>query len=282
MANQEQHTKTKEQASTYLYFSSLYFVTVGVLYLWGYWSTFNINILEYLSLADVLKSTAYPIVSALTATVIGGALGHLLGKNIASIVPAGGARNTRLGLFLRKFALEIAPLLWIVYGLSTAALLWFGPVGKWFVLPILFAVPVLYLAVQRGFLASLIQHDLSRTNVIFLLLVLPTLAYGHGRIKATAVLEGKEFKYVVSQIEGISVSDDMPPNQRLRLLGHAGDFLFLLHPAKEMLVISRFDSAAPLQLKEFKVSSQTSAGSSPAVDRDAPKAGRQPAPRPTP
>ncbi len=66
-----QRATTKEKVSTYLYFSSLYFVTVGVLYLWGYWTTFEVNILEYLSLADIVKSTAYPIASTFIFFVIG-------------------------------------------------------------------------------------------------------------------------------------------------------------------------------------------------------------------
>jgi len=45
------------------YWSTAYVVVVAVLYLWGYWSPFNINVLEYLSLADVVKAAAYPLAS---------------------------------------------------------------------------------------------------------------------------------------------------------------------------------------------------------------------------
>ena len=65
MPEQDISAVTKERVASYVYFGSLYFVSVGALYLWGYWSAFNINILAYLSLADVLKLTAYPIALAL-------------------------------------------------------------------------------------------------------------------------------------------------------------------------------------------------------------------------
>jgi hypothetical protein len=71
MATEIQAQPAKERVATYLYFSSVYAVTVGVLYLWGYWSTFGVNILEYLSLADIVKTAAYPVASVFAIMGLG-------------------------------------------------------------------------------------------------------------------------------------------------------------------------------------------------------------------
>ena len=66
---------SKGRIASYLYFSSLYFIATGVLYLWGYWTPFNVNILEYMSLSDVLKTTAYSIALTAGITMVGTLLG---------------------------------------------------------------------------------------------------------------------------------------------------------------------------------------------------------------
>ena len=53
------------------YCSSAYFFSVAALYLWGYWSPFKINILEYVSLSDVIKIAAFPIASVFILVAIG-------------------------------------------------------------------------------------------------------------------------------------------------------------------------------------------------------------------
>ncbi len=243
----KQPITVKEPLSTYLYFSSLYFVAVAVLYLWGYWTTFNINILEYLSLADIIKSTAYPIATSFIFIVIGVAIGA--GQSITkTALPPGEGRNTKLGRFLHKYS----SLLSAIYASGTLWLYALGPVEKWQVLPVLFAIPIFIAAKKRRFLTSLIPDDNSHTIIIFLLALLPAYAYGQGRLQASEILDGKKYKYVVSQIDGASLCSHMSPNQQLRFLGHAGDFIFLLHPSKQVVVITRFDANKTLQLKDFK------------------------------
>lgn len=235
----------QERTSTYLYFSSLYFVTVGVLYLWGYWSTFNVNILEYLSLADIIKSTAYPIASAFVFMVLGAAIGEVLADD-SSLAPGAG-RNTPTGKFLLRFY----PWLVVIYAIVTIALLVLGPVDKWLALPVLFAMPA-YLYFRRlGLFNNVLRHDSARSLAIFLMATLPTFGYGHGRIRAQEIVDGVKFEYAISPIENVSVVNDASPGQRPRFLGHAGDFIFFLEPMQGTLVISKFEGTKSLVLKHF-------------------------------
>ena len=53
-----------ENTKKYIWLAAPYFITVGLLYLWAYWSSFGINILEYAALSDVAKVAIIPVGSA--------------------------------------------------------------------------------------------------------------------------------------------------------------------------------------------------------------------------
>ena len=245
-----QQLPIKERVSTYLYLSSLYFVTVGILYLWGYWRTFNLNILEYLSLADILKSTAYPIASAFIFFIIGVMLGIYLPQR--GLQPGDG-KNTRIGKFLKRWS----PFLTAAYVVGIYILLFiFDSPQKWNYLPMLISIPVALLVNNNGLFESQIPPSNYRLAIILLIVALPTYSYGYGALNAAKIVDGKDYKYVVSQVDGINISDDADPSQRLRFLGQAGDFLFLLHPVKNTLIVMKYEQSKILQLKSIKVTNK--------------------------
>lgn len=242
MPDTQQQLPIKERVSTYLYLSSLYFVTVGTLYLWGYWNTFNVNILEYLSLADILKSTAYPIASAFMFFLIGMLIGSQPPRRR---LQHGDGQNTRIGKLLKR----LRPYLIAVYFAGLYILLFhFNSPQKWNYLPILIALPLSLFVNNNGLFESQIPPGNYRITIIMLIVALPTFSYGYGVLNSAKIVDGKEYKYVVSQVDGVNMSDDADPSQRLRFLGQAGDFLFLLHPVKNTLVVMKYEQAKVLQL----------------------------------
>jgi hypothetical protein len=246
MTDTLQKSTQKERVSTYVYFCSLYFVTVGALYLWGYWSTFNINILEYLSLADIIKTTVYPIASAFAFFVIGAALP--LGTSIDSMLPQGGGSSTPEGKLFHR----LLPYILFIYAIGIFALFYFGPIEKWLILPFLISTPASAYAMKRGVFQNVLQRDLSRLVAITILTTLPTFAYGHGRLLAQRIVDGIAFEYALSPIENVSVAAETSAAQRPRFLGHAGDFIFFLEPIKGTIVIAKFEAAKGLVLKRFE------------------------------
>jgi hypothetical protein len=250
MAGEPNESSIGKPSGNQLYFLSLYFITVGVLYLWGYWSTFNVNILEYVGLADVIRLTAYPVTSAFVFMAIGAMLGEVFFGQDA--VPAGGGRATRIGGLLRK----CRPLLIVLYLAVTVAFTLGNIPNKWSVLPVLFAIPFYLFAKQRSFLAALIPRDSARSVVVFLFAVLPTFSYGQGRLQADAIVNGNKFEYLLSPIDQIAIAADASPVERIRYLGHAGDLLFFLNPARSVLIITKFQDGKALLLKHFDRSSE--------------------------
>ncbi len=272
-------SRPKERVATYLYFSSLYFITLGTLYLWGYWSTFNVNILEYLSLADVVKATAYPIASAAIFLLLGVASGAVLATADPRLFPTGGGRDSNVGKFLFKYSRLAAPL----YVSGLVLVIQFGPDVKWQALPLLIALPAYAFAIVKGFLIDVIPHTVVRLVVLLLIPLLPPLAFGHGKVQSGAIAKGSKYEFVASTIEGVNIAHDAKPAQRLRYLGHAGDFLFFIDPRSKAVVITRFDSTKSLVLVPFPSAATDAAPAAPASSAAASAASSSPvasAPKP--
>lgn len=245
MTDESLPDQLKKHSNIYIYFLSLYFVAVGSLYLWGYWSPFGVNILEYLSLADIVKSTAYPIASVFISLSIGVVLAEI--SSVKEKFPSGGGRNTSEGRFLLKHK----GLLGILYIAGTLALLVFGPIDKWLLLPILVGAPIALYARERNFLVYQIRAEAPRNVCLFLLATLPLFAFGLGKMGANTIMEGKDFYYV---LDNDSITPDSEPSQKIRFIGHAGDFIFLWEPRKSTLSISKFEAGKTLRLGRFEQS----------------------------
>jgi len=252
----------KERVSTYVYFCSLYFVTIGVLYLWGYWFPFNINILEYLDLADVIKSTAYPIATALLLTAIGAAIGD--GLVDRSPTANGNGLEARFWRQLRKYASVVV----FTYFAGTVALLAFAPVWKWHALPVLLALPLFVYAKHQGMLATVIPDDSPRSIVLYVIAILPFLAFGRGTLTADKVISGTEFAYATSEIPGYLAGPVSDPASLPRVVGHAGDRIFLFDPRTASLIIFTPEAGKSIVVKSYKApATKSPSGPNPSLKR---------------
>jgi len=247
MSNQTENVPSKERVSPYIYFGSVYFFVVGVLYLWGYWPTFGINALEYMNLTDTLKLAAYPVVSSFLFVAIGVVVAEVIGINRA--LAPGAGRETPVGRLLNR----LAPFIAIVYALLTLALLAYGPATKWLVLPALFAAPIYLIAQRRRILASVLPNEAARTLVLLLLTMLATYAYGYGKLDAAAVLDGTDYRYLAGgTVEGLTIPDPAKPGNRVKYLGQINDYVFFLLPDNATSVVVRFDKTHALQLRRYR------------------------------
>ena len=61
--------------SKIIYFATPYAAIASLLYLFGYWSTFELNILEYVSMSDILRLSIYPMATSLIVAIIGFTVG---------------------------------------------------------------------------------------------------------------------------------------------------------------------------------------------------------------
>ncbi len=94
------------KATTLLPILSAYFIAVGALYLWGFWGSFGVNVMEYLGLTDVVKVAAWPVGSAFIFLLLGIVAGET--SPISRRLPEGGGQHTPIGRWLNKYSRVLA------------------------------------------------------------------------------------------------------------------------------------------------------------------------------
>jgi len=236
---------TEQPSKNYIYPTSLYFISVSVLYLWGYWSPFDINILEYLSLTDIIKITAYPIASAFLFMALGIILSGLIGPPIKP----GSRRETSIGKFFNQ-NLKIITLAYLALTLSLLLIL---PIKySTSIVPGLLGIPLAIYADSLDPLARIIPAQRLRGVCNYMLAVLPFFAFGQGYWKAQQIINGNKFDYVISPISGLQPFGVNEPTRSPRFLGHAGDHIFLWDPQHSLMAISKTEEGKTLILRRFQ------------------------------
>jgi hypothetical protein len=221
-----------------------YAIVVATLYLWGYWGSFQVNILEYISLTEIVKAAVLPIASAFAAFAFGAVLGEVLSPNPPSV----GVINSTVKKWLRR----MVPAIVGVYLLGVTLYWLTGPVEKWRLLPVFFAIAVYLPLKSTGLLVLELKADGARSTALFLLAALPPFAYGSGALAAHKVLSGTKYTFVASEIPGHILATGAKPNERLRLIGRANDHFFFYDPVAESTLYIAASEAKLLALKHHK------------------------------
>lgn len=241
-----------------------YAIAVSTLYLWGYWGSFHINVLEYVSIADIVKAAIYPIASAFAFFAIGAVFGATMSPTLN--LPPGGGRNTLVGRLLVKSA----P--FVIWAYLSALLIYFllGTLEKWNYLPILFAMAVYFPLKATGVLLADLKSDEARSIAVFLLAALIPFSYGRGVLSANDVLTGKEFAFITSEVPGIQVGPGAKDTERPRYVGKANDRFVFFDPTNGSVSLVAAPEVKTLILKWAKAAvaaEPNSAVASPATSR---------------
>jgi hypothetical protein len=260
-------TGSTRTGATAAYWSSAYFLSVATLYLWAYWATFEVNILEFVGLTEIVKTALFPVASFFVFIVLGAIAGEAIFPH--GFLPAGGGANTSVGRAVRRWAPAVAT----IYVVLVLLLLFLGPVEKWRALPVLIAIPVSFGLKEAGFLQPTIKSDSARTVVIFLIAALPPFAYGHGTLRANDIRSGKSFSYVTSAIDGQQLDASAPVTSKPRYLGKAGDTYFLFEPTKQALLVVHEAQVKLVQLQTYPRVEAAKQNQSPPVSASSPNSG---------
>ncbi len=200
--------------------------------MWGYWPNFGVNIFEYVSLSDIIRVAIIPVGSVFIFVLIGFCLGE---TTVADILPKSGGNKTIIGRFLNK----IKWLLILIYAAVVFILIFYPVPNKWFVLPTLLMLPF-YLPLKGAGFLSEIKNDSIRSIIIIATIALPLYSYAIGKINADKILRNTDYQYMELVKEG--------KKQRLKFLGYANQYVFLLSMNNQDLVISKIDKVSPMYL----------------------------------
>lgn len=229
-----------------------YAIVVSVLYLFGYWGTFQINPLEYVGVGDLIKLAAYPLMTVLVIGMFGALVAEAyvaLMRWTRNGLPTIYKRIVAIAMMLISLAsLIVVPLLYR-YGPSSSAVqtarLWAVVVGGTISLSGLTS----YVLSSARYSASISPSRFVRTMVI-LTIVAPLLCgYPFGR-----QLGSRHLKDGCAALEVDPKRSDLP-GQRIgqaTYLGYLGNHTFMREWATGAIVIERIPEGRPLVLLPSK------------------------------
>lgn len=219
-----------------------YSVALGMSYLWGYWSPFGINILDYMGMTDIVTATAWPLFGLCSAMLVGMLMGG--GGNARQ----GSGIDNRVGKALIWYWTNLRELHFL--GLF---LIWVLEVPyKWSLLGLLGGTPLSIYLLRQSWLDQLPMPGRLKLLVVFFVVAAPAGAISTGQQHSKNLLEGRFFQVVYSDMEGIYVPVDAKQEARLRLIGQRGETIFMWDPQLKRTVIAKFPTNRPVVLGRFE------------------------------
>jgi hypothetical protein len=208
---------------------------ISLLYLFGFWGTFNINVLEYIALTDVIKNALYPLIYSSIFIVLGLIIGSLLTVPLTKIMPPGGGKDLPEAKIFRWLLMLMAL---FVLGLALHLILFEVDNARWFKVAVLVSPIVIVMVGNAEFASGYINNKHLRTLIVSTLCVTLLYSYGWGAVHAErAKISDQMFK-----INGKITNQ--------KYLGWAGGFLFLWDSTKSTVVVK---SKSTIQSMELSV-----------------------------
>lgn len=227
------------KATTILPIVSAYFIAVGALYLWGYWGSFGVNILEYLGLTDVVKVAAWPVGSAFVFLLVGFVLSE---TTPGARLPEGGGRYTPVGRWLNRHAKALG----VGFMLLMIVLVTLGPPQIWLLVAVLVGVVLALPLKSFPSLVRQVPNDSIRTVLALATVVLPIYAFGQGKVNADWIRAGYKYLYVLPGSEGVAATGDIKTS--LRYVGYAGNTFFFWEPTMDGVMLVPASTVKSLML----------------------------------
>ncbi|MCA8182495.1 hypothetical protein [Burkholderia vietnamiensis] len=232
-------------------FAVAYGLCIATCYLWTYWGAFGINVFEYASVSDLATRAILPVATAFFPLAVGSGIAEI--SSLRQVLPAGGGRHTRTGVFLNKHARLLLTLSLIVglgvLGLSNNPL-------RWLVAGIFFA-PLVIVLESHPLMADLIPDGTVRSVLMPVGLLALFAAAAGGELRADQILRGKSDRVVDEST--VSVSLKATEANPVEYIGYVGGMYFLYETQTRSVVILKQTDHDAIVLKPRIVSeTQTS------------------------
>ena len=216
-----------------------YLIAVGACYQFGYWGTFQVNVLEFISFTDIAKLAVYPLVISFVSLFVGGLIGQLF---IMPHLPPGGGASSPLGQagikswrWLMAIILIIAALVWIF---GSEPWKWFAIAG----LISLLSAPLTHI----DKLIQVVPNPGARSIIAFIFLFLPPLSFAYGRLDAFYVKTGSPVHIVDVVRSKIPVESDT--TNPVAYLGYFGNVYVLRETKTGQIIFVKQRDDSPLFL----------------------------------
>ena len=224
--------------------ATAYAVSVAVIYVWGYWPQFDVNFIAYTNIPELLRLSAYPLVSMLVTLAIGAAMGEIL-----SISP--GIAGASIFAQLVRRAERHPRLVQATYAAFIVGSLAWPSEKKWLALMLLLGGPIWTRLKNAQSVSRMIRNESARSIVVYVLICFPFVSFYLGRTDGKDVLEGRRFFYMEPNDVGGDASRGCSPTDCERLLGNAGDLYFLWNPNTKSVRFYKLAEGASMTFAKF-------------------------------
>lgn len=218
--------------SKYISFATPYAFVVASLYLFAFWGSFKLNILEFVGFSDLVRLAIYPLAISLILYLPVFAFSQLVTGNF---LPPGGGANSTIGRFgLKHWRIIVAVDIIIVLAMA----LFLNQPEKWMAIAVFvsfLSTPLTHLDV----FVALIPNPRARASILFLLIFVLGFAFAIGKSQAYAITHGRAAYLVDVQSSGIQLAVDA---SGLSYVGYLADnFILYENDTKRIVFVKGKD-----------------------------------------
>lgn len=217
-----------------IYLATPYAFLCAILYLYSFWSSFSINFLEFITLADILKVAIYPIVGSLIA-FLAGHLYSLYSDEVLKKRPK--QRSKRETRFWRILLLIIA--VYYIY-LHFENFLFIGSVIIGLLLTDQF--------IKMPSVNKLMSNKNLLWSMVFFCISLPLICFSIGKSTSLNIINGYKVRYArVSQFKDKQILGNQ---SQIKYIGLGGKHYFFISEENGNLYIINSEKIGILELSK--------------------------------
>ncbi len=211
------------------YFTILtpYMLIVSTLYLLGYWSVFHINILEFISISDIIKLAIKQLAYSTAVLVFGMIAGELF---LRPLFPIGEGANTPIGKFSNRYWKQI---MCFIYCFIFYLILFNKDPQKWMLIAIILGIISSIFISKTKIFNEIIKNENIRICITVFISVLPFISFAWGLNDGHAIKNNKP---------KLTVQYSKYNKIEFRYIGFAGDYFFIYNKKNnEILLVGSKD-----------------------------------------
>lgn len=232
--NDVQNTNAPYDYNLILVLGIPYFTISAGLYHIAYWSTFDINGLAFIGIADLIKSFVYPFSTFFIIVPLNILLAYYTLEK-TGFLPSGGGRDSQLGKKLNHPILQIiAFALWLVF-----LCIFYRQQSpyKWFLLAYFSGLLPSLMLDHMGFLAQRFSDNNIRINLIRLLVYIPLFSFASGKYNSENIHANLKYQFIASKKKdmGKEICDTT------KIIGITEKYVFLCNMKNENLTMIRIE-----------------------------------------
>lgn len=224
----------------------------GLLYLTAFWSVFDINVLQYAGLVDLLMPTLLPIALSLFFVSVGVFLSEMSNVDGVPLLARAVIANPDRMVRLRK---EYGAVILSIWVMGSIVIMTFCEQWKWKVFPWLFAVAITPSIMSHDLVPKFVPSRFKLLFVIFFVVSFP-VALSRGFIAAYEIKEGTRYLYTVGSHCAKNPEQLIVRNCE-RFIAHVGDYDFLYSPLEKSVSILRVKKDNVLVLRSYVASAKS-------------------------